>query len=56
MIKVRIKGKYGEVEVENHPKQMIDINGQPTIVKQDTINIAIRAYEKLIQAHKESQE
>lgn len=54
MIKVRIKGEYGEVEISSEPKQMYDINRLPKIVGDKPIYDAIKAYEALKKISEES--
>lgn len=51
MIRVRVKGNFGEVEVESEPKQMRDINNLPTIVGDTPLYDAIKLYKELGKVH-----
>lgn len=46
-MRVRLKGEFGEVEVESEPKNLLNINRQPTIVGDDAAYRAVDLYKTL---------
>ena len=53
-MRVRMKGQYGEVEVETTPKNLYDTNKRPKIVGDDAIYQAIKAYKALSDAERDT--